>query len=389
MKTVVILAIVATIGIMFVAIGSTQAFATDFKDSTGHTPKWAKPQTEKQSLDFCPILGYSGPTSIDVKLCIEFANYYNEKINSSIAADSKKADEKKIADKKVADKKIADKKIADKKIADKKAAEIKTAGKSFDLNSETCKTIKGVWEGIRPSLSEFTLSNTMGTCRISLESQLKSDVIMNISKDVNLKIYSFTNSGTITVKDSGHILIQKEGKLINNGKITLGYNGKGEADESMFNEGTLNNFGSIVVSNTSEEGINNRGTINNSGTITINNRNSESITTGINNYFGIIKNNLNGKIMIGSSGKHYLTSGINNLRTIDNSGTITISNNGGSGIINHKYGSINNDVNSKIIINNIGGTGIQEIFGSEFTYDGIICGTSTDTLSDRKIDKCK
>ena len=388
MKSVVIIAIVVTIGIMLVSLGTSEAFATDFKDSTGHTPKWAKPQTEKQSLDFCPILGYSGPTSIDVKWCIEFANYYNEKINSSIAADSKKADEKKIADKKVADKKIADKKIADKKIADKKAAEIKTAGKSFDLNSETCKTIKGVWEGIRPSLSEFTLSNTMGTCRISLESQLKSDVIMNISKDVNLKIYSFTNSGTITVKDSGHILIQKEGKLINNGKITLGYNGKGEADESMFNEGTLNNFGSIVVSNTSEEGINNRGTINNSGTITINNRNSEWGTTGINNYFGIIKNNLNGKIMIGSSGT-FVIDGIINLGTIDNSGTITISNNGGSGIINHEYGSINNDVNSKIIINNIGGTGIQEIFGSEFTYDGIICGTSTDTLSDRKIDKCK
>ena len=260
----------------------------------------------------------------------------------------------------------------------------------FDLNSETCKTLKGVWEGIRPSLAEFTISNTMGTCRISLESQLKSDMIMNISKDVNLKIYSFTNSGTINVDGNGHILIQKEGKFVNNGKITLGYNSYTDADESMFNEGTLNNFGSIVVSNTTQDGINNEGTINNSGTITINNRNSETSTTGIKNYFGIIKNNLNGKIMIGSSGEFYTTDGINNLGTIDNSGTITISNNGGSGITNEKYGSINNDVNSKIIINNIGGYGIREISGSEFTYDGIICGTSTDTFSDyKKIDKCK
>ena len=63
---------------------------------------------------------------------------------------------------------------------------------------------------------------------------------------------------------------------------------------------------------------------------------------------------------------------------------------GGTGIINEEYGSINNDVNSKIIINNIDGTGIQEIFGSEFTYDGIICGTSTSAFSPpMKIDKCK
>ena len=82
MKFVVIIAIVATIGIMFVAIGSTQAFATDFKDSTGHTPKWAKPQTEKQTLDFCSILAYSAePSSSDVKWCKSFTNHYNKKIN--------------------------------------------------------------------------------------------------------------------------------------------------------------------------------------------------------------------------------------------------------------------------------------------------------------------
>ena len=83
MKFVVIIAIVVTIGIMLVSLGTSEAFATDFKDKNGYTPKWAKPQTEKQSLDFCPILGYSGPTSIDVKWCNEFANYYNKKISQN------------------------------------------------------------------------------------------------------------------------------------------------------------------------------------------------------------------------------------------------------------------------------------------------------------------
>ena len=49
MKFVVILALVATIGIMFVAIGSTQAFATDFKDSSGYNPEWAQEQTPERT----------------------------------------------------------------------------------------------------------------------------------------------------------------------------------------------------------------------------------------------------------------------------------------------------------------------------------------------------
>ncbi len=104
MKFVVIIAIVATIGIMFVSLGTSEAFATDFKDKN-YTPKWAKPQTEKQTLDFCSILAYSAePSSSDVKWCKSFTNHYNKKINSPIVADSKKAVEaKKVADAKKVD----------------------------------------------------------------------------------------------------------------------------------------------------------------------------------------------------------------------------------------------------------------------------------------------
>ena len=38
---------------MFVSIGSTQAFATNFKDSSGYTPSWAKEQTPEKSFEFC------------------------------------------------------------------------------------------------------------------------------------------------------------------------------------------------------------------------------------------------------------------------------------------------------------------------------------------------
>ena len=38
---------------MFVAIGSTQAFATDFKDSSGYNPEWAQEQTPERTFQLC------------------------------------------------------------------------------------------------------------------------------------------------------------------------------------------------------------------------------------------------------------------------------------------------------------------------------------------------
>ena len=81
--TLVIFGIVLGL-ILLVSVGSSQAFATDYKDKIGYTPKWAKTQTEKQSLDFCPtVIISSDPATMDVQWCKEFVSYYNKKNNIS------------------------------------------------------------------------------------------------------------------------------------------------------------------------------------------------------------------------------------------------------------------------------------------------------------------
>ena len=244
-------------------------------------------------------------------------------------ADKKLAD-KKLADKKLADKKLADKKLADKKLADKKLAEMKAAGKSFDLNSKTCKTIKGVWEGTRPSLSELKASETKGNCYISGDSKLRSNQIMNIPLDVEL-VYEkkFTNSGTIT--NSGlisAIIFENYGTITTNG------------------EGTIMNFGKFLN--------------NESGKIIMNNKNSIGF---LNDEDGLIDNR-----------------GIITINTINDNWVYGIWN----------KGHIENSVSSKIIINNVEGYGIFNDEDYSFTYDGIICGISTNAFNPpMKIDKCK
>ena len=53
-----------------------------YKDSTGYQPKWAKPQTEKETLDFCyTVMRTADSASIDFKWCKEFTSYYNKKFN--------------------------------------------------------------------------------------------------------------------------------------------------------------------------------------------------------------------------------------------------------------------------------------------------------------------
>ena len=310
------------------------------------------------------------------------------------AAEKKEA-EKKAADKKAADKKIADKKIADKKLADKKLAEDKLKPiKSFDLNSETCKTLKGTWDG----WDECKMKNF----------ELKSYEIMNIPSSVTMILPTdqiFKNFGEVAIKGKGLIVIN--GKLINNGKITISNTG---VDAIGINsKGTLDNFGIITINNGGGNGINiNYGTINNSGVITIGN--TDKISIGIYNLAGKIKNNLSSTITISNSN----SIGIDNLGTVDNSGTITISNTGGyginnhsddsinytlsleskwierHGITNHSTDSINNNVSGKIVINNTGGGGIKRSSGDEFTSEGIICGTSTNAFfPPMKLDKCK
>ena len=251
--------------------------------------------------------------------------------NSAFGADStKEADAKALEKKKLADKKIADKKIADKKIADKKAAEMKAAGKLFDLNSKTCKTLNGKWEGIRASLSELKASETKGNCYISGDSKLRSNQIMNIPLDVEL-VYEkkFTNSGTIT--NSGiiaGIIFENYGTITTNG------------------EGRIMNFGKFLNSE--------------SGKIIMNNKNSIGF---FNDEDGLIDNR-----------------GIITINTINDNWVYGIWN----------KGHIENSVSSKIIINNVEGYGIFNDEDYSFTYDGIICGISTNAFNPpMKIDKCK
>ena len=253
----------------------------------------------------------------------------DKKIADKKIADKKIAD-KKAADKKIADKKAADKKLADKKLADKKLAEMKAAGKLFDLNSKTCKTINGVWEGTRASLSELKASETKGYCYISGDSKLRSNQIMNIPLDVKLVYeYKFTNSGTIT--NSGlisAIIFENYGTITTNG------------------EGTIMNFGKFLN--------------NESGKIIMNNKNSIGF---FNDEDGLIDNR-----------------GIITINTINDNWVYGIWN----------KGHIENSVSSKIIINNVEGYGIFNDEDYSFTYDGIICGISTNAFNPpMKIDKCK
>ena len=81
MKTVVILAIVATIGIMFVSLGTSEVFATDFKDKNGYTPKWAKTQTTKDTISSCEII-IAASSSSDTQWCRDFTTYYNRENKS-------------------------------------------------------------------------------------------------------------------------------------------------------------------------------------------------------------------------------------------------------------------------------------------------------------------
>ena len=82
MKFVVIIAIVVTIGIMFVAIGSTQAFATNFKDGN-YAPYWVQGYSDKDILGMCSIFIAAEPTSRDTKWCKSFVNYNNKKISQN------------------------------------------------------------------------------------------------------------------------------------------------------------------------------------------------------------------------------------------------------------------------------------------------------------------
>ena len=73
--TPVILGIVLGL-ILLVSVGSSQAFATDFKDKN-YTPKWAKTQGEDATMYSCSII-MADSTSTDTQWCRAFTIYYNK-----------------------------------------------------------------------------------------------------------------------------------------------------------------------------------------------------------------------------------------------------------------------------------------------------------------------
>ena len=81
MKYIIIIAIVVTIGIMFVAIGSTQAFALEWKDSTGNIPRQFKyGYSENDAYRYCTAATFSGTGSDEYTIwCKEFKDYWKKK----------------------------------------------------------------------------------------------------------------------------------------------------------------------------------------------------------------------------------------------------------------------------------------------------------------------
>ena len=61
------------------AIFINEAFAVEYKDNTGYTPKWAKTMGQGETLNFCGLV----PTpSQDADWCKEFGAYVNQQFNS-------------------------------------------------------------------------------------------------------------------------------------------------------------------------------------------------------------------------------------------------------------------------------------------------------------------
>ena len=249
--------------------------------------------------------------------------------------------------------------------------------KKLVLNNATCKKLNGYWRGDGTSYSSSTASTSLGWCEINTNTEIKSNETLTIPKGVYIQIFKdtiFTNSGTILINEQ--IIIDIKGKLINKGKITI--NNTMQGYTGLFNDGTLDNSGTITIKNSgaNTSGINNTGIVNNTGTIIIESTKNKTteLESGIFNE-GKIKNDVSGKIIIKNTAGY--SNGITNVGTIDNFGTITISNTGGQtwGIENGVDGKIQNMKSGKITISNGGGLSIG------LWSDGSIKNSGTITLA--------
>ena len=156
----------------------------------------------------------------------------------------------------------------------------------------------------------------------------------------------------------------------NTGIITVKAGGTLNITGNMTLIGTINNNGTITISNRVGWGLENKNTINNNGTITISNPN----WTGLYNSGNI---NNNGVIAISNTPQWglYIEYG-----SIKNNGTITISNTDGFGLYNFN-GTINNNTGGTITVSNTGGTGLYNLNGTISNVGGTITKTDSGTCT--------
>ncbi|GJM36530.1 MAG: hypothetical protein DHS20C18_55310 [Saprospiraceae bacterium] len=130
---------------------------------------------------------------------------------------------------------------------------------------------------------------------------------------------------------------------------------------------TINAMGSLTINGATYQGIFNEGTVNNDGTITIGSLGYVGYQGVLNN--GSFNNNTNGEIGIDSA-----RIGISNISgNIINSGKITIGSIGNlttNGLYNEA--SFTNNIGGEVYIDRTGGTGIYNLPNSDLTNDGLI-----------------
>ncbi|HEX9677231.1 choice-of-anchor D domain-containing protein [Nitrososphaera sp.] len=188
---------------------------------------------------------------------------------------------------------------------------------------------------------------------------------------------TISNSGTITVVNSGiaTIGITNSGTISNSGELSV--ENTGEISTGIVNEGTLTNFDTLTVANSeiSNYAILNIGTITNENSGTLSVENSSLSSTGILNE-GTITNfgtitvlNSNGALGFNSVGSE----GINNHGTITNSGELSVENTGegSTGITNS--GTLTNSGTITVVNSDFSNVGILNI--------GTITNENSGTLS--------
>jgi hypothetical protein len=237
------------------------------------------------------------------------------------------------------------------------------ASPNLVLDSSTCTNNFGAsWD------------STSSTCTITLDGYLSSGQRLNIPSGTTLAIQSdvhdvffnygtVNNDGTITISNTGPDSkgFVNFGTVSNDGTITISNTGPGS--QGFINFGTVSNDGTITISNTGapNQGFLNYGTVKSDGTITISNSVSGSI--GFFN-FGTVESD--GTITISNSGT--ASQGFYNCPpgSVSNDGTITISNSADSIAGFHNFGTVKNDG----MISTCGSSGNGFVNESGCTYRG-------------------